>query len=214
VPTDPARRAGVIVLLMLVATVAHAAGDDYRLQGDPSRYRLQTQQAWKLPAPRTTNPTTDARPFADAIARAAAQAGIEPELLHAVVKAESGYRPDARSEKGATGLAQLMPDTAQRYDRQALNDAGRNLVVGARYLRSLLEQFDNALPLALAAYNAGPGAVTRYQGIPPYPETRAYVARVLAEYEALREARQAVPQPWQLGSNADGADAAPPPGDS
>jgi soluble lytic murein transglycosylase-like protein len=199
---------------MLVAMGAQAAGDGYRLRGDPQQYQLQARPAWKLPAPRTTNPSTDARPFAEAIARAAAQAGIETELLHALVKTESGYRAEARSVKGATGLAQLMPDTAHRYDRKALSDTDRNLVVGARYLRSLLDQFDNALPLALAAYNAGPGAVTRYQGIPPYPETRDYVARVLAEYEALRRARQTVPQPWQLGSNTDGAQLRPPPDDS
>jgi len=204
----------MLVLPMLWASTGYGADDAYRLRGDPGRYQMQTQPAWKLPPAQTTNPSTDARPFADAIAQAAARAGIETELLHAVVKTESGYRVDARSDKGATGLAQLMPDTARHYDRKALHDADRNLLVGARYLRSLLDRFDNALPLALAAYNAGPGAVTRYQGIPPYPETRAYVARVIAEYEALRLARQPVPQPWQLGSNAEDIRTTALPGDS
>lgn len=213
-PTEHAWLSGAFAVLMLWTTPGHGADDAYRLQADPGRYRVQTQPAWKLPPAKSTNPSTDARPFADAIARAAAQAGIETELLHAVVKTESGYRADARSDKGAIGLAQLMPDTAHRYDRNALHDTDRNLLAGARYLRGLLDQFDNALPLALAAYNAGPGAVTRYQGIPPYPETRAYVARVMAEYQTLRQARQAVPHPWQLGSNGEDIHTTDLPGDS
>ncbi|QID16756.1 lytic transglycosylase domain-containing protein [Nitrogeniibacter mangrovi] len=199
-------RLAALVLCLLAATVhADAGGDAYQLRIDTGRYRLQDQPGWQLPAPASTNPTAASRPFAEAIAHAANAAGIEPELLHAVVQAESGYRPDARSDKGATGLTQLMPGTAKQFDARALTDAHRNLQVGARYLRRLLDRFGNDRALALAAYNAGPGAVTRYGGIPPYPETRAYVARVLREYTALKAHRHTVPQPWQLG--ASGGDA-------
>lgn len=119
------------------------------------------------------------------IIRTAAQAeGIEPELLHAVVAAESGYDPAARSEKGAVGLMQLMPDTAARYGVTNPRDPEQNLNAGARHLRYLLGKFDNDMQLALAAYNAGEQAVWQHGNrVPPYPETRAYVQRVLAHYQ-------------------------------
>ncbi len=205
--------AAVTSLVLTAPSHAQNADTAYRLQVDPARYKVQTQPGWRLPPAKSANPVTESRPFADAIAHAAARAGIEIELLHAIVKTESGYRADARSHKGATGLTQLMPATAARYDPAALTSARRNLDVGARYLRSLLTQFDNQLTLAIAAYNAGPGAVTRHGGIPPYPETRAYVARVLAEYEALKSTRHPIPQPWQLGSPLGDA-ATPAPGNS
>jgi len=213
VPTDAARRMLVFSLMALWAMPGQGADAAYRLRTDPGQYQVQSRPGWKLPPAPTTNPATDARPFAESIAAAAAAAGIETELLHAVVKAESAYRSDARSDKGAIGLTQLMPGTAARYDTRALTHADRNLLAGARYLRTLLDQFDNTLPLALAAYNAGPGVVIRYQGIPPYPETRAYVARVMTEYRALKGARYALPQPWQLGSSATETATDTPPGD-
>jgi len=203
--------------LLLSALFAHAAAlaepsdNAYRLRVDPSQYQIKTQPAWQMPAPKTTNATTDARPYAQAIEDAASAAQIEPELLHAVVKAESNYRADARSHKGAQGLAQLMPETAAMYDRRALTSARHNLQVGALYLRQLLDQFDNNVEFAIAAYNAGPGAVTRYGGIPPYAETRGYVTRVMTEYAELREQRKAVPQPWQLQSATGTFQALPPP---
>jgi soluble lytic murein transglycosylase-like protein len=200
VPTERLRR--LVLLALLAAAPAMASDAAYRLQVDPAAYRVQTRPAWQLPPTPTQNPTVAARPYASAIAEAAERAGIEPELLHALVKAESGYRADAVSHKGAVGLAQLMPDTADRLDPAALTDARRNLLAGARYLQAMLERFDHTLPLALAAYNAGPGAVERHQGVPPYPETEAYVQRVLAEYEALKAARQPIPRPWQLNPAA------------
>jgi len=119
-----------------------------------------------------------------AAVRATAQAeGVEPELIHAVITAESGYDPSARSHKGAVGLMQLMPGTAAQYGVTNARDPTQNLNAGARHLRYLLDKFDNDMALALAAYNAGEQAVSLHGNrIPPYPETRAYVQRVLAYY--------------------------------
>jgi hypothetical protein len=103
---------------------------------------------------------------------------VDGTLVRAVIQVESGYRERARSRKGAMGLMQLMPATAKQYIAGDPYDPAANIDAGIRHLKSLLERLP--LPLALAAYNAGEAAVTRYRGIPPYPETRAYVARVLA----------------------------------
>lgn len=118
------------------------------------------------------------------IARVAREQKIEPALLHAVIMVESAYNARARSPKGATGLMQLMPATGKRYGAKNLLNPLENVRAGARYLSDLLALFDNNLGLVLAAYNAGEGAVRRSgNAIPPYPETRAYVPRVLRQYE-------------------------------
>ena len=127
------------------------------------------------------------KPYAAMIAKVAREQKLEPALLHAVVMAESAYNPRARSHKGATGLMQLMPETAKRYGVSDRLNPLENLRGGARYLRDLLALFDNNLRLVLAAYNAGEGAVMRSgNAIPNYPETRAYVPRVLEHYERYR----------------------------
>jgi soluble lytic murein transglycosylase-like protein len=103
--------------------------------------------------------------------------GVDSRLVHAVVTVESAYQPRARSVKGARGLMQLMPDTARQYGVRNSYNPESNLDAGIKHLRSLLDRFD--LKLAIAAYNAGEASVQRFGGIPPYPETRDYVARVL-----------------------------------
>ena len=119
----------------------------------------------------------DEMPFHDEIVAAARAADLQPWLLVAVVRAESNFDPMAVSRAGATGLTQLMPSTAA--DRGVTNvfDPAQNLEAGAGYLRAMLDRFDS-LTLALAAYNAGPVTVERYEGIPPYLETRNYVRKV------------------------------------
>ncbi len=113
---------------------------------------------------------------------------LYPELLHAVVRAESAYNPHAVSRAGAVGLMQLMPDTARRFGVTNSRDPRENLEGGARYLRHLLTKFSNNLKLALAAYNAGENAVIKYGNkIPPYPETRNYVKKVIAFYKQNRK---------------------------
>jgi|APFre7841882724_1041349.scaffolds.fasta_scaffold01603_3 soluble lytic murein transglycosylase-like protein len=131
----------------------------------------------------------NARPFHAEITAAARRHGLEPALLHAVISAESAYRAQAVSHKGARGLMQVMPATAARYgfDAQALAEPAANIAAGSRYLADLLRMFSGDLRLALAAYNAGEHAVLRYGWrVPPFPETEAYVPRVLKVYDALR----------------------------
>lgn len=121
--------------------------------------------------------------FKPIIHEAARQTGIEPSLLEAVIAAESSFNPRARSPKGALGLMQLMPATAQRFAVNDPFDPKANVLGGAYYLRELLDRFRNDLQLALAAYNAGEGAVARFGNtIPPYPETLRYVPAVLEHY--------------------------------
>lgn len=133
------------------------------------------------------------RHYAPLIAAVAREHRIEPALLHAVITVESGYNPKARSPKGAMGLMQLMPDTARRYAVGNVWDPRENLRGGAHYLRDLLELFGDNLTLALAAYNAGEKAVAKYGNtIPPYPETRSYVPRVLKQYQALTRTAESI----------------------
>jgi soluble lytic murein transglycosylase-like protein len=112
--------------------------------------------------------------------------GVDTSLIRAVIKVESDFNASARSPKGAMGLMQLMPDTARLYNTANAYDAGENIDAGVRHLRYLLNYFQGELRLVLAAYNAGVGAVEKYGGIPPYPETRQYIARVLGLYNSYR----------------------------
>ena len=112
------------------------------------------------------------------IKNASARHRVPLELVKAVIQVESAYQPRARSSKGAMGLMQLMPETAKQYQAKNPYDPRSNIEAGVKYLRSLLDQFE--LPLALAAYNAGEGAVRRFGGIPPFPETQDYVRKILA----------------------------------
>lgn len=122
--------------------------------------------------------------FSPMIADAARTHGVDPRLVAAVVRRESAWNPRAVSHVGAGGLMQLMPATAEYLGVTDVFDARQNIFGGTRYLRTLLDTFNGDLDLTLAAYNAGPGAVQRYKGIPPYRETRAYVKAVRATYEA------------------------------
>ena len=122
---------------------------------------------------------------------AADAAGLPRALVHSVVRAESAYKMNAVSPKGAIGLMQLMPGTAAALNADP-NDPAQNVAAGAMYLRQLLIKYqdsDHQVSQALAAYNAGPGAVAKYKGVPPYAETRAYVQRVISGYnkESARE---------------------------
>ncbi|GAB4362814.1 MAG: lytic transglycosylase domain-containing protein [Methylohalobius crimeensis] len=120
--------------------------------------------------------------YAPLVEKVAKKYRLDPQLLHAVIRAESAYNPQAISPKGAVGLMQLMPDTAARYGIQDRYDPFKNIEAGAHYLRDLLADFKD-VKLAVAAYNAGEAAVHKYGNrVPPYLETRQYVARVLKFY--------------------------------
>jgi soluble lytic murein transglycosylase-like protein len=124
-------------------------------------------------------PSLDGTPYAEIIARAAEAHGVNPMLVSALIKVESGYRPRARSRKGAMGLMQLMPSTAREYQVRNPFDPKANIEAGIKHLKTLIDRF-RGVELALAAYNAGPGAVEKFNGVPPYRETRSYVTRILS----------------------------------
>ncbi|MFI5165706.1 MAG: lytic transglycosylase domain-containing protein [Thermoanaerobaculales bacterium] len=118
-----------------------------------------------------------------ALQDAARTHGVDPRLVDLVIRMESGYNPRAVSAKGARGVMQLMPDTALLYGVRNIFDPLENLRAGVHYLRDLLQRFNSDVALALAAYNAGPEAVTKHGGIPPFGETRNYVHAILAAYQ-------------------------------
>jgi len=125
--------------------------------------------------------------YARHIQAAAQAANVDPLLIHAVISAESGYNPYARSRAGAVGLMQLMPQTAARYSVTNRLDPEQSIHGGARYLRDLLGMFNNDVRLAVAAYNAGENAVMKYGNrIPPYRETMLYVPKVMSYYRIYR----------------------------
>jgi len=117
-----------------------------------------------------------------AVEEAALSHGLDPRLVDLVIRMESGYNPRAVSPKGARGVMQLMPATASMYGVANLFDPLQNIRAGVRYLKDLFQRFNSDVSLALAAYNAGPEAVEKHGGVPPYDETRSYVRAILMAY--------------------------------
>ncbi len=109
---------------------------------------------------------------------------VNPELIHAMIRQESNGNPFAVSVKGAMGLMQLLPATAERFGVKDIFDPAENILGGVKYLRYLMNRYPRQIALVLAGYHAGEGAVDRYGGVPPYPETRAYIASTLRGYES------------------------------
>jgi soluble lytic murein transglycosylase-like protein len=130
-------------------------------------------------AGRTAMDTSDLKLLVQSISR---EHGVDPKLVDAMVRVESSYNPNAVSRRGAMGLMQLMPATAKRLDVDDPFDPEKNIRGGVREFARLVDRYSGNLQLALAAYNAGEGAVARYRGVPPYNETRDYVSRIMTLY--------------------------------
>lgn len=121
--------------------------------------------------------------YSPVIKRIAEKHRIDQELVHVVIRAESNYDAFAVSSSGALGLMQLMPDTARQYGVANVFDPAQNIEGGVRYLKDLVRLYNGQTKLVLAAYNAGQSAVSRYKGIPPYPETKSYIAGIMRSYK-------------------------------
>jgi hypothetical protein len=125
--------------------------------------------------------------FNDIISKAANTHGLDPDLIRAVIMVESAFHVNAESHKGARGLMQLMPQTAKEMGVTNIYNPSQNINGGTKYLKYLMKLFKNDTKLALAGYNAGPGAVKQYKGIPPYAETKDYVKKVMTSYRLLKK---------------------------
>lgn len=185
-----------LVLLGLCAAAGSAVGQIYKWTDADGIVHFSSEkpsgtavvEAFRFPC-YASDPTCSARvnwdtvplnrnAFPEIIREVSAVHGVDEHLIRAIIHAESAYQPDAKSPKGAQGLMQLMPPTAAELGVRDPYDPIENIEGGTRYLAGLLKQFDGDVRLASAAYNAGPGAVERYEGIPPFPETKEYVRRV------------------------------------
>jgi soluble lytic murein transglycosylase-like protein len=151
------------------------------------------------PAPPASE-MTPAKTIQDHVSDAGKTAGIDPDFIDSVIRQESGFNPNAVSKKGARGLMQLMPDTADKLGVRNSFDPADNVHGGTAYLRQLLELYHGDAQKALAAYNAGPHRVEQYKGVPPYRETQAYVARIIREYNRKKLAEQAAAKKAQTAT--------------
>jgi soluble lytic murein transglycosylase-like protein len=160
----------------------------------------------------STSGSLSSTPYASLITQAAARYGIDPTLLAGLIQQESGFDPSARSGAGAVGLTQLMPSTAASLGVSEPLDPAQSIEGGARYLAQMLGRFAGNPVDALAAYNAGPGAVEQYGGVPPYPETQQYVTKVLGYAASFSGGEpQAVPATLYAGATGGVQSAAVPP---
>ena len=203
----------------------HVTG--YQLVGD--KYRLQMNGGWvevpaqdvvaiepeevftPLPVPPPVPQGTVSPPYRELVSEAASRYGVDAELITSVIAVESNFDPKAVSRKNARGLMQLLPETAARLGVKDVFDPKENIDAGTRYLRDLLQMYNNDLVLTLAAYNAGPDRVQQYGTVPPFAETISYVRRVKRNYEKNKSAAPGKPtaSPAANSRNSPGAPPTP-----
>ena len=210
------RSVAIALVTAFTAAAAPAAAEEtYRLStpdgtvhftnapNDP-RYQRVASSSSGTAAGWLRLPVGDSNGYVTEIRGAAERYGVPERLVSAIIRVESAFNPRAVSRKGARGLMQLMPETASVLGVRNTFDPSENIDGGVRHLRGLIDRFANNLPLVLAAYNAGERVVTAYQAIPPYPETRGYVTRVLRLFDANADWRGAAPSVVYRMVDADG----------
>jgi soluble lytic murein transglycosylase len=181
----------VIIFLLIISSNSFA--DIYRYKDKNGkwhytnvrsdiRYKLYIKEARE-------NPDAFIKKYDDIIRNASEKFSLEPSFVKAVIKAESGFDHKAVSKKGAQGLMQLMPGTADEMEVDDPYNPAQNIFGGSRYLSKLMERYDNKLDHVLAAYNAGPEKVDQYKGVPPYKETKTFIKRVLSYYEEYKKGK-------------------------
>jgi len=189
----PALRAEYVVLRSgqrLKVTGYQVVGDKYRLQMGGGTVEIAAEDVVAIEpeevfTPLPAKPIVKA-PYRELVEAAAARYKVDADLITSVIAVESNFDPKALSPKNARGLMQLLPETAERLGVQNIYDPQENIDAGTRYLRELLQRYNNDLALALAAYNAGPERVQQYGRVPPFAETLSYVRRVKRSYEKTK----------------------------
>jgi soluble lytic murein transglycosylase-like protein len=177
--SGPSLRVGAALLLMML--LAPPPGEAVA-ERSPLQVPAKAREAFTRPEAALR---LERLPYRDEILAASARTGLDPLLLASVIRVESRFRPDAVSHAGAVGLMQVLPTTGRQYGVSDLVDPRKNIAAGSRHLAYLIDRYEGDLDLALAAYNAGEGSVRRHGGIPPFPETRGYVRKVLRHYEGF-----------------------------
>ena len=197
-----------LIGLAVTAAIAGASSADAdlakRATRDGATYRRTAFTPPGTPGVALQLSPGDHRAYSREIAEASARYDVPERLIRAVIRVESGFDHRAVSRKGARGLMQLMPETAALLGVRNTFDPSQNIQGGTRHLRALMERFRHDLRLAVAAYNAGEKAVMTFRGIPPYPETRDYVTRVLRFYDATIEWGQSQGGDFQRIVGSDG----------